>query len=329
MTQSDRGAYPPERPLAFDGYAARPRGGPAPVTLILSMLVLLGVGGGVFYLYRGGARAPGGPPEPVGAPVGDLKIAAPPQAQAPDPASGLTIYKDNPNATAAAPAFTAPPEQPTPRPAEAAAAPASVLYPVTPTPVTATPIAPASAPSAPDGESQWLRVPSAKHAKVADRSTPSWLDAAPIGPPLKHRQGGQGETTTAPTVRVKHAAVTTDTIATSAAKPKHAAAQTAADPAATPKHAVATADAPSSAKHAGGYIVQIGAFSSQELADKSWTSAAGVAPGAMAGKGKRVAQVTKDGATLYRTAITGFDSRADAQALCAKLTAAGRTCFVR
>ncbi|HXV01296.1 MAG TPA: SPOR domain-containing protein [Caulobacteraceae bacterium] len=27
--------------------------------------------------------------------------------------------------------------------------------------------------------------------------------------------------------------------------------------------------------------------------------------------------------------MTGFDSREDAQALCAKLAAAGRTCFVR
>jgi hypothetical protein len=54
-----------------------------------------------------------------------------------------------------------------------------------------------------------------------------------------------------------------------------------------------------------------------------------MAPGEMAGKGKRVAQVSKDGATLYRTAVTGFDTRQSALALCAKLTAAGKTCFVR
>ncbi|HEY5289695.1 MAG TPA: SPOR domain-containing protein, partial [Caulobacteraceae bacterium] len=77
-----------------------------------------------------------------------------------------------------------------------------------------------------------------------------------------------------------------------------------------------------------GFAVQIGAFSSAALADKSWTSAAGIAP-EMAGKGKHVAQMTKDGATLYRVAVTGFESRASAQAMCAKLTAAGRTCFVR
>ena len=38
---------------------------------------------------------------------------------------------------------------------------------------------------------------------------------------------------------------------------------------------------------------------------------------------------TKDGATLYRTAITGFASKDEANALCDKLKAAGKTCFVR
>jgi cell division protein FtsN len=78
----------------------------------------------------------------------------------------------------------------------------------------------------------------------------------------------------------------------------------------------------------GPVVVQIGAFSSQSLADKEWSKAAAVAPGAMAGRGKRVAPVTKDGVTLYRTAITGFDSRDQAVALCEKLKASGGTCFV-
>ncbi|WP_367183407.1 SPOR domain-containing protein [Phenylobacterium sp.] len=37
----------------------------------------------------------------------------------------------------------------------------------------------------------------------------------------------------------------------------------------------------------------------------------------------------KNGGTLYRTAVTGFASKADAQAFCAKLQAAGKSCFVR
>jgi hypothetical protein len=50
----------------------------------------------------------------------------------------------------------------------------------------------------------------------------------------------------------------------------------------------------------------------------------------MAGKGKRVAPVTRaDGTILYRTAITGFASREDAVKLCARLQAAGESCIVR
>ena len=50
----------------------------------------------------------------------------------------------------------------------------------------------------------------------------------------------------------------------------------------------------------------------------------------MAGKGKHVVPVTKaDGSILYRTSITGFASRADADALCAKLRVSGGSCFVR
>ena len=80
---------------------------------------------------------------------------------------------------------------------------------------------------------------------------------------------------------------------------------------------------------AGPAMVQIGAFSSQALADKGWADAARIAPGAAAGKGKKVEAIQKDGATLYRTAVTGFASRADATAFCDKLKAAGKSCFVK
>lgn len=80
---------------------------------------------------------------------------------------------------------------------------------------------------------------------------------------------------------------------------------------------------------AGVAMVQIGAFSSQALADKGWNDAARIAPGTIAGKGKKVEPIQKDGATLYRTAVTGFASRADASAFCDKLKAAGKNCFVK
>jgi outer membrane biosynthesis protein TonB len=79
----------------------------------------------------------------------------------------------------------------------------------------------------------------------------------------------------------------------------------------------------------GGAVVQIGAVSSTALADKAWNDAVAVAPGLGAGKGKSVQKIEKNGGTLYRTAVTGFASKADAQAFCAKLQASGKSCFVR
>ncbi|CAN7245679.1 SPOR domain-containing protein [Phenylobacterium sp. LjRoot225] len=83
------------------------------------------------------------------------------------------------------------------------------------------------------------------------------------------------------------------------------------------------------ARTAGVAAVQIGAVSSTALADKAWNDAVGLAPGLAAGKGKGVERIEKDGHVLYRTAVTGFASRTDAAAFCAKLKAAGKACFVK
>ena len=77
----------------------------------------------------------------------------------------------------------------------------------------------------------------------------------------------------------------------------------------------------------GSARVQVGAVSSTSLADKAWSDAVAAAPGLGAGKGKAVEKI--EGGTLYRTFVTGFASRGDAQAFCAKLQAAGKSCFVR
>jgi hypothetical protein len=79
----------------------------------------------------------------------------------------------------------------------------------------------------------------------------------------------------------------------------------------------------------GAASVQIGAVSSTALADKAWSEAVAAAPGLAAGKGKGVERIEKDGHVLYRTAVTGFASKADAAAFCSKLKAAGKACFVK
>ena len=79
----------------------------------------------------------------------------------------------------------------------------------------------------------------------------------------------------------------------------------------------------------GTFAVQIGAFSSQAQADKGYVDAGRITGADIAGKTKRVEQIEKDGATLYRTAVVGFATRTQASAFCAQLKAAGKNCFVK
>ncbi len=99
-------------------------------------------------------------------------------------------------------------------------------------------------------------------------------------------------------------------------------------PPAPVQKAPAATPAPKAAS-GGSYLVQIGALSSTALADKAWNEAVAIAPGAAAGKGKSVQEVDSGGKTLFRTAVTGFGSRAEATAFCDQLKAAGKSCFVR
>jgi hypothetical protein len=125
-------------------------------------------------------------------------------------------------------------------------------------------------------------------------------------------------------------------VATAELKPPVAAPAPAAAPVAKPV-TVATAAPPAAptappapaATSSGGAVVQIGAFSSNALADKGWQDIAAAFPGPMSGKSKKVEPLAKDGSTLYRTSIAGWADKASAQAFCAQLKAAGRACFVK
>src|SRR5215469_4237406 len=87
MSDHDRGAYTPQNdaPLSFD--ARRSRGRRAfPTTLLISLLILIGLGVAIFMFYRSGVRSAGQAPVPVGAPVGEIKSPPPAQAQQPQDA---------------------------------------------------------------------------------------------------------------------------------------------------------------------------------------------------------------------------------------------------
>jgi cell division protein FtsN len=108
--------------------------------------------------------------------------------------------------------------------------------------------------------------------------------------------------------------------------------QSQAKPMATPAKSVVAEKKPA-AKPAvaatSSALVQIGAYSSNELASKGWSDIAKAFPKPMAGKSKTIVPVEKDGSTLYRTSIGGFASRSEATAFCEQLKAAGKICIVK
>ncbi|MEA3016882.1 MAG: hypothetical protein QOI38_1604 [Sphingomonadales bacterium] len=77
----------------------------------------------------------------------------------------------------------------------------------------------------------------------------------------------------------------------------------------------------------GRFVVQLGAFSNPQNAERAWQQAS-----ARFGLGHaepRTARVTVNGRTFTRVAIAGFGSRADAVRVCSSIQARGGNCFVR
>ncbi|THD77749.1 MAG: SPOR domain-containing protein [Phenylobacterium sp.] len=305
MVDHERGAYTPPTdtsPLAFEARQPVRGARPFPLTLVVSVLVLLGLAAAIFVFYRSGVRQSGAAPQAVGTPVGGLKAAAPAEAQPQDPAQGLEIYRSENGqppqlVPTAPPQFTPPPEQPQARPK---GGPPVVVTPPAALPPAATPPTTAALPAAPVLRPAQNPPPVAA-APPAPRPAPSAPKAAvaPVAPTPK-----PVEKKPAPVAEKPPAAKT------AAAKP-------------------AIEKATAAPTKAGAAAVQIGAVSSEGLADKTWNDAVAVAPGLAAGKGKGVEKVDRDGKTLYRTSVTGFASKAEAAAFCDKLKAAGKACFVK
>lgn len=115
---------------------------------------------------------------------------------------------------------------------------------------------------------------------------------------------------------------------TGAALPPAATAPAAKTPT-TPASPPVVAPAPAPRGAGGSSAVQIGAFSSTEVADREYAAVAARFPQFAQGAQKRVQEVTaSNGSTVYRTTFSGL-SREDAVAFCNALKAAGRDCLVR
>ncbi len=117
-----------------------------------------------------------------------------------------------------------------------------------------------------------------------------------------------------------------------------AAASTATAPAGTPSAPAATAPSapveaaavtpPTGPVRTSGWAVQLGAFDNAAIARSNW-SRLSQRHAALAGFDGVATMVNVGGRTFHRLNATGFDSREEANALCAQIRRAGGTCFVR
>lgn len=87
--------------------------------------------------------------------------------------------------------------------------------------------------------------------------------------------------------------------------------------------------APSGPVRTSGWAVQLGAYDSVGVARDGWARASRSFAAELAGLDAITTSATVNGRTVYRLAVTGFDSRADAAAACAALSRRGGSCFVR
>jgi hypothetical protein len=164
-----------------------------------------------------------------------------------------------------------------------------------------------------------------------ETASPAQVKATPApGKPIRTVGGldasevaAAGMTSAAPARSTLAATPLTAPIKVAAIAPKPKAAHTAAVAASAPT--VSSVGGPA----AGGPVVQIGAFSSAALSDQGYADVSRIMVGHMAGKAKHVMTVDHAGATLFRTWVSGFASRAEAGAFCAALKAHSKPCFVK
>ncbi len=346
----DRGAYAPhmDAPLAFDARRPTDRR-PLPMTLIASAGVLVLIVGALAMAYRGGVRG-AEQPKLVGEPVGAIKTAAAPEAASDTAAvdSKMDVYaaQNVPAKPAAAgPNFAPAPEQPKARPAitQAAAAPTGLqVRTVDPVKVrigepetTATPVFTAAdrqaaatsrtaiTPGAADRAPPAKPVPSAKPVALADAAhAPRPVVVKPAAPALAVSTPAKGAST-----RTIAAAETAPAAAKPAKTMKVAVAEDSAKPAKVAHAEADAASTKSASKPAGAAAVQVGAFSSAELAQKGFADAGKLS--GLGGHAKSVEKISRDGKTFYRATLGGFTDKAAAKAFCAQLTAKGGRCLVK
>ena len=333
MTDHDRGAYTPQpdAPLQFDARGPRARR-PMPMTLIGSGAVLVVLLGALALHYRADTKPE--TPRPVGEPIAQVKAPAPVTAQPHDPAAaapvaGVDVFGGSGKGIAKAPNFAPPPEAPKPRAQlTVQAVEGTAVKPVQPLSTTAT----VSAAQATTNKVPTNKAPTIAAAPPYKAPTATAV-AKPDATSVIEKLAAIGPTRAAAATVTTRPVATASTGAAAPDKPIATAPATVAPKAVSVAKAVTASKPASIAKPAvavsGTAAVQIGAFSSTSQSDKGWSEVSAAMGADMSGKSKRVEIVSKDGKTYYRTLVTGFASRAGAEAFCETLKGKSKTCIVK
>ncbi len=288
----DRGTYSPptEDNLSYQSRKA-PSRDQAPLTLIISGICLVLLLVFVVLFYNSGLNSHGRTPPDVGNSVGDIKNSDVTDAK---PLTGDDVG-DN-GAAKFAPSAEAPQLR------DSASATVDEAPP---------PVAPINGPLPSQANNPALN---------GGAATSSSVDTTPVP--------GAGTAANDPGRAAIDRALTP-----AAAKPAKLASASASSSSAAPAKAKpASDDAKLAAATAPlhGASVQIGAFQSMDIANKQYASVASSYGLFLGGTAKHVEPVASaNGATLYRTAFTGFESKDKAHAFCDALKAAGHDCLVK
>ncbi len=97
----------------------------------------------------------------------------------------------------------------------------------------------------------------------------------------------------------------------------------------TPTAKSATTYTAKPAMRSGQFAVQLGAYTTSSKANRAWTVSKGRNASLLSGRAPATSTIKINGNTLYRLAVNGFATRADANRVCTRVRASGGTCFVR
>ena len=93
------------------------------------------------------------------------------------------------------------------------------------------------------------------------------------------------------------------------------------------RRATASVSIPRAGSGAGRFVVQLGAFSNPQNAERAWLQAE--RRFGLANAEASTTTINMNGRTLHRVSVSGFSSRGEASRLCSSIQSRGGACFVR